>query len=252
MQEGRFFVELLLGTLLVLAFLMAGLKLALFERVRNAVLTAVLLGAATGIGMPWAIRLNTQNVQLFIQGYETLSLVCLVQAAEALGTLALAAYLMNAHYGERTAPVLRVIALIPNAVFFGGLFVLQIIAVNRVPAQSFSVIAVGYGFAVAIALVALMTVGRVVLREWLSRLNAMLSVGFFQLVLAMVLPLMAQGLETPDIGWAIQLSPTLVTAGGMLVLALMGYGLRRAGIFPREVAGSPGASQQIEGEQWIS
>ncbi|MFP4173282.1 MAG: hypothetical protein ACLFV4_10265 [Candidatus Hydrogenedentota bacterium] len=245
-------MELLLGALLILALLMGGLKLALFERVRNAVLTAVLLGAATGIGMPWAIRLNMQNVQLFIQGYETLSLVCLVQAAEALATLGLAAYLMNAHYGERTAPVLRVTALIPNAVFFGGLFVLQVIAVNRIPAQSFLLIGAGYGVAVVIVLVGLMTLGRVVLRAWLTRLNAMLSVGFFQLILAMVLPLMAQGLETPDIGWAIQLSPTFVTIGGMLTLALIGYGLRRAGIFPREVAGLAGASQQKEGEQWIS
>ena len=86
---------------------------------------------------------------------------------------------------------------------------------------------------VALATAAVGGIGaRVLIRSWIGRVDLMVVLAFFQLILAMFLPVIAAGLEMPETQFAVDPGSALTALGSMFIVTAAGFVLGRLGLLP--------------------
>ncbi|HSV99995.1 MAG TPA: hypothetical protein VLI39_07480 [Sedimentisphaerales bacterium] len=181
---------------LIGAFLMLT-KLSLLER-KGSVLSLALATALASVGaVPWAVRVNTQELSRFLNRLDVLNDLCVLLAIESLVMLLGAARLMRRHAAHEPIGPAAAIVLAPSSACLAGIFIMIVLLCNQTTGRSYMVIGSLHGVGVW----GLLTGGAFLIRRllglWRARLEMLLVMAFVQLVLAMFLPLVARGFTVP-------------------------------------------------------
>jgi hypothetical protein len=172
-------------------------KLSLAER-RGGVLLPAFATAVVGIvAIPWATRVNTQELGRFLNRLEVLNDLCVLLVIEALVMLLGVSRLMQRHAAHEPIGFSAGIVLLPSSACLAGIFVVMVLLCNQITGRSYMAIGGLYSLGVWILLLCGALLIRCLLRSWNARLEMLLVFSFVQLVFAMFLPLVAGGFTVP-------------------------------------------------------
>jgi len=214
------FLLCLIGTVLTLV------RTSLLERKGMVLLPAAAIALASLGAIPWAVRINTQELSHHLGRIDVLNGLCTLLVIESLATLLLSARLMKQHAMHRPMGLTTLAALCPSSASLAGIFVLMVLLFNGITGRSYMVIGGLYSVGVCLALAAGAFLVRYLVSFWHVRLEMILVLSFVQLVFAMFLPLVARGFAVPPHVTRNHAVALLASAGLSLLSAALAFLIR--------------------------
>ena len=163
------------------------------------------------------------DITALLGDYGVLSTLCTIFIGEAIISMWLFINLMKFDYLRENAGWKRVISIFPSAGFLIGLVVIQIFLFNFMDGRAFRIIAGSYSAIIFFSVCLGMLFVRRIFRRVIFRLEALLVLLFFQLILSMFLPMIIEGIEVPETHFKVELFSIAVTGGCAFVLISGGY-----------------------------
>ncbi len=209
----------LIGVLLTL------IRISLCERKAGAPAVLVTLVVLNLGSLPWATRINMQGLTRFLNRLDVLHNLCTILVIESILMLLALAHLMKQHAEHRSLSVAGSAVLAPSPACLAGVFVLMVFLFNSISGHSYWLIGGLYSLGLLVILGGASILVRRMFAAWSTRLEVMLILSFVQLILAMFLPLVAQGLTVPAHGashslWALPAGIALSSPLVALALAV--------------------------------
>ena len=209
-------------------FLMASLQIlfsfALIEKKKY------ILGASLGIGLltafmqPFAIELNIQHLVKLLTDLHALKDICTLQIFEALTGIILTVLFAAKTTGRTNAWFYRgaVLLYLPQAVFFAGLFSLQVFWLGSLERISFTTASFLFSTATVLLLGGGTLLFRWLFSETVVILEMKMLLFFFQILIAMFFPVILTGASVGIKGYGIDVVATVGTLCVFTVLVLTG------------------------------
>ncbi|MCK4816753.1 hypothetical protein KA005_13365 [bacterium] len=158
-----------------------------------------------------------------LNDFNVLSLACTYQIVESIVFMILSLVLIRAHYKERAVMISRIVPLLPSGVFLIGIFLGETCLFNVIDNMQFYILALlfsslmaGFLFANTIAL-------RMLFLDWEWRMELKIILSFFQIILAMFLPLLLMGIKIRGTQLQIDIKTTAVSLAGMAFIVITGF-----------------------------
>lgn len=170
------------------------IKLSLFEHWRNSVWVTLSVILATLALSPLGMRLNTQDVEKFINNIYTLTNLCTLMTAESLVLLLLIAHLLSYHLHRTESKLLTIVFFLPSPVLFFSLFMPLVYCYNNINGYNYGIISMVYLLLAAVILSSLNFLIRFGIHSWQSRLDIVLIMSFIQLIVSMFMPIAVNGI----------------------------------------------------------
>lgn len=214
---------LFLALLFTLGFLHNAVNLSLQKKRSSAGIFALVLAAVGYALFPLAAKVNIQAVNQAMHDAKVLSLACTYQIIEALLIMLLAVGLIKSHYRNTRIAVLELPALFPSGIFLGGLFILQTYIFHVIHGMQFYLVALGFWLLI-LAVVGVLPLGlRKLFPRWEWRIEIKIMLSFFQILLAMFIPLLLVGTRCSGTRFQVDLPATLATLAALLLPVVLGY-----------------------------
>ena len=213
--------------LFTLGLLITVIKLSLAVKLRNGMAVAL---AAAFLPLPFfslTVRINMADITALLGDYNVISTLCTIFIGEAVISMWLFINLMKFDYLHEKAGWKRVISIFPGAGFLIGLVVIQIFLFNFMDGRAFWIIASSYSAIIFFSVCLGMFFVRWIFQRGIFRLEALLILLFFQLVLSMFLPMIIAGVEVPKTHFQVDLFSIAMTGGCAFILISGGYLLSR-------------------------
>lgn len=172
-------------------------RLSLLERKRGVLSLAFATAVVSVLAIPWATRVNTQELTRFLNRLDVLNDLCVLLVIESLIMLLGVARLMKRHAAREPIGLATGIVLLPSSACLAGIFIVMVLLFNSSTGRSYAAIGGLYSVAAGILLAGGAFSLRYLFRAWHTRLEMLLVLSFVQLVLAMFLPLVARGFTVP-------------------------------------------------------
>lgn len=183
--------------LCVLGSILTLIKISLLERKLLSISMACLTAVLCMISIPWATRINMQDLTRFLNDLNVLNDLCVLLVIESVVMLLIVAHLMRQHIDRKPVSLAKVVILLPSSACLTGIFLLLVFLFNIITGRSYLFI----GFIDSVVVFGATGCGALIVRRfitgWYTRLEMMLVLSFIQLILAMFLPLVARGLTVP-------------------------------------------------------
>ncbi len=218
---------LFLILLFILGWLHSIVNLSLLKKRRYILISALGLSAINYGLFPLAIKINVQTINQAMHDANILSLACTYQIIEALAIMLLALVLIKSHYGGKAAVIPESSALFPSGIFLGGVFIFQVYFFNVIHELPFPIAALIFSLLI-LAMVGAGSWGiRKLISSWAWRVEIKILLSFFQMVLAMFIPLVVAGMRTNAQGYKINAWAVIVTLTCMMIPVIWGFSLKR-------------------------
>ncbi len=212
--------------LFILGWLHSMVNLSLLKKRRSIFIFALGLSAISYGLFPLAIKINVQIINQAIHDANILSLACTYQIIEALAIMLLALVLIKSHYGGKAALIPESSALFPSGIFLGGVFIFQVYFFNVIHELPFPIAALMFSLLI-LAVMGVSSWGiRKLISSWAWRVEIKILLSFFQMVLAMFIPLVLAGMRTNAQGYKINAGATIVTLTAMMIPVILGFSLK--------------------------
>ena len=170
------------------------IRFSLYESWQNCVVAIVAVIAVLALSYPVAVRLNLQDVSAFMNDYNSLMNVCVVIIIEAVSLLLLVARLLKSHFNNKVVTWSKAIVLFPSISGMIGLFVGLVYMLNCISGWQLGLLAFVSLAVVLVALLLLQVLFRFIAASWRFRLDMVLVLAFIQIIIAMFLPLVVNGM----------------------------------------------------------
>jgi hypothetical protein len=172
-------------------------RISLLEHRGRVLLLAFVTAMASVITIPWATRVNTQELTRFLNRLEVLNDLCTLLVIESLLMLLGAARLMKRHVAREPIGAATGILLLPSSGCLAGIFIVMVLLFNEITGRSYAAMGSLYGVGIGMLLAGGAVPIRRIIKAWDARLEVLLILSFVQLILAMFLPLVASGFTVP-------------------------------------------------------
>jgi len=209
--------------LFTLGLVITIIKLSLAAKLRNGMAVALAAAFLPLPFFPLTVRINMADITALLGDYGVLSTLCTIFIGEAIISMWLFVNLMKFDYLRENAGWKRILSIFPATGFLIGLVVIQVFLFNFMEGRTFWIIAGSYSAIVFFSVCLGMLFVRWIFRRGIFRLEALLVLLFFQLVLSMFLPMIIAGIEAPETHFQADLFSITVTAGCAFVLMSGGY-----------------------------
>ncbi len=209
--------------LFTLGLLITIIKLSLAVKMRNSIAVALAAAFLPLPFFPLTVRINMADITALLGDYGVLSTLCTIFIGEAIISMWLFVNLMKFDYLRENAGWKRVISVFPAAGFLIGLVVIQIFLFNFMNGRAFLMIAGSYSAIIFFSVCLGMLFVRRIFRRGIFRLESLLVLLFFQLILSMFLPMIVAGIEVPETHFQVELFSIAVTGGCAFALISGGY-----------------------------
>ena len=203
------------------------IKLSLFERQLNSTLVILAVIAVVLAISPLGMRLNTQDVENFINNINTLTSLCTLMTAEALVLLLLIAHMLRYHIEKNCNIIFRIIFFLPSPVLVFSLFMPLVFCYNNINGHNYSSITTIYLISAAVLIFILSTLIRFCFHSFQGRLDIVLVMTFIQLIVAMFMPIAVNGMIFNTISEQGYLSKLIISIGCLVTISLMAIILRK-------------------------
>lgn len=159
--------------------------------------------------------------------FTILSFVCTYQIVEAILFALLGLLLIKGHYVGRGNRLFKSLSLLPSGVFLAGLFFLQTYLFNVVTGMSFHKPALLFS-GILLSILWFGAIGlKQFLPDWEWRMEVKIVLSFFQILLAMFLPLIVRGVTVRQSLLAFDIKTIFTMLAAMAVVAAVGFGWSR-------------------------
>ena len=209
--------------LFTLGLLITIIKLSLAVKMRNSMIVVLVAAFLPLPFFPLTVRINMADITALLGDYGVLSTLCTIFIGEAIISMWLFINLMKFDYLRENAGWKRVISIFPAAGFLIGLIVIQIFLFNFMDGRAFWIIAGSYSAIIFFSVCLGMLFVRWIFQRGIFRLEALLVLLFFQLVLSMFLPMIIAGIEVSETHFQVDLFSIAVTTGCVIILISGGY-----------------------------
>jgi len=218
---------LFLILLFILGWLHSMVNLSLLKKRKSIFIFALGLSAISFGLFPLAIKINVQTINQAMHDANILSLACTYQIIEALAVMLLALVLIKSHYGGKAAVIPESSALFPSGIFLGGVFISQVYFFNVIHDVSFPIAALIFSLLI-LAIMGTSSWGiRKLISSWAWRVEIKILLSFFQMILAMFIPLVLAGMRTNAQGYKINTWAAIITLACMMIPVILGFSLKR-------------------------
>lgn len=213
---------LFLMVLFLLGIAHTGVNISLLSKKRQVVLFCIFLFGLVLLIYPLAIRTSLESAEMMIREQGIVSLVCTYQVIESIVFMLFSLWTVRVHYERKVFSKAGLVPLLPSGIFLSGIFLASTYIFNTVRAGSF------FGLALSLATVIIVTVlvGSFILRKlipvWEIRMELKILLSFFQLTIAMALPLVLLGLRIHGTQIEVHAQTALFSWIAMLIIVLAG------------------------------
>lgn len=217
----------MLVLLLFLSILAIGhtmLTLSLYE---NKVLLWSVVGViaiSVLVMLPLSMKVNTLTMMAWVQSKEVLLSICTFQIVESMAVMFLTIRMMRNHFLHRDqGKILTNGILFPNGLVFVFLFVGLGGLLHVAHQWSYWLIALMMSAAVVVVLFLSVIFLRMVFQQWIGRLEMKIIINFFQILVAMFIPLMLTGTEMREQVFEIEWIKSSLVLMGMMLFVISGW-----------------------------
>ncbi len=216
-----------LTILFLFGFLLTVTNLSLLKKNGPRFLLSAAVSTASFAAFPLAIKFNIQTLYQLMNDFTILSFVCTYQIVEAILFALLGLLLIKGHYVGRGNRLFKSLSLLPSGVFLAGLFFLQTYLFNVVTGMSFHKPALLFS-GILLSILWFGAIGlKQFLPDWEWRMEVKIVLSFFQILLAMFLPLIVRGVTVRQSLLAFDIKTIFTMLAAMAVVAAVGFGWSR-------------------------
>ncbi len=164
------------------------------EILRFSILVLVVI---MGMFFPFTLSVTKDTLDELIKNESIVSLIAVIQVFESILFSFISILLIKGHYFLRIRRVITWLTVIPSTVFLIGLFFLQSYSLIYTVNISYWLLGLSFSLGVGVLIFLLVYLVKKVFKDWAIRAELKMLVCFFQLLLAMFLPLVLKGVKVP-------------------------------------------------------
>lgn len=209
--------------LFILSYFHMVINLSLFAKKRYVLIFCFFIAIISFAMFPFSVQLSFKILNQILNDFNVLSLACTYQIVESIVFMILSLLLIRAHYKKRAVMISRIAPLLPSGVFFVGIFLGETYLFNVIDNMQFH--SLGLLFSALIAAVLLMSAIalRKLLLNWEWRMELKIILSFFQIILAMFLPLLLMGIKIRGTQLQVDFRTTTISLTGMVFIVVTGF-----------------------------
>ncbi|MEA3489806.1 MAG: hypothetical protein U9R44_05665 [Candidatus Omnitrophota bacterium] len=180
---------------------------------------------------PFSIQVSMKRLTRLMNDFNVLSAICTYQIAESIFVMFLSVLLIGGHYkGEKTG-ILKFVPLVPSGIFMAGVFFTETYLFNAISCLRFRFLAMAVSGVVFILLFSGALTARKLFARWEWRMEMKIILSFFQMLLAMFLPLILMGVKIGGTQLKVDIRTAVTILPCMLIVVVTGalYRIRKNG-----------------------
>ena len=199
-------------------------NLSLLPRIPHIVCFCLLLSVVGLVMFPFSIRINFKTLVSLFNNPDILALACTYQIVESIILMLSAIARIKAHCGEKTIFAARVVSRLPAGIFLVGIFFAETYFFNVVDCNGFWGLALLFSLGTAGTFFVCGISLRKLLPDWEWRMELSIVLSFFQIVVAMSLPLLLMGLKVQGTQFGTDaFGRVIMTWGFLLLIVFTGF-----------------------------
>lgn len=197
--------------LLSLNLLHTILNLSLYNSIRSILIFSFFLAIFSFSIYPYSIRVNINMIYFLLNDYNTLSFLCVIQIIESMIFMIFCVLLIKEHYHEKIISVAKIIPLFPSLIFLTGVFLLKTYLFNTITDIDFFYIAIIFSILFPLFIFLISILIKKIISNWELRMELKIILSFFQIVLAMFLPLLLMGMQVQGTQLSINIKTSIMS-----------------------------------------
>lgn len=209
--------------LLLIALSHTVVSLSLYENKVTVAGVVAGLSASAIVLLPLSIKINTFRLIEQLARVEVIQTVCTYQIIESLAVMMVTMKTMKNHFEHRDQGARINLVHFPNGLALGLIFLGTNGLCHVLHQWSYWLVAAMVTSVTAILLLAGIGVLRAVMKNWLNRLELKIAINFFQIIVAMFLPLLLSQQEVRQSAFEMEWVKSGLVLAGMVVLAGAGW-----------------------------
>lgn len=183
---------------------------------------------------PLCVEQTNQTLDTILQHGNVVSSISLFQVFESITLILLSISHIKNHYGKKPNSLLQWLTTLPSIIFLAGIVFLQTFAFVYIQAYSFLHIAIAYALAIGALLFGSVWLIQKIVAHWSARAEFKLLIGLFQILMAMFLPLIVQGVKVPFSQIPIEAMALYITLATIFGFGSIGLVLQQFNVKPTQ------------------
>ncbi len=213
--------------LFILSYFHVVINLSLFAKKRYVLIFCLFIAMISFAMVPFSIQLSFKILNRILNDLNVLSLACTYQIVESIVFMILSLLLIRAHYKKQAVMILRIIPLLPSGVFLVGIFLGETYLFNVIDNMQFYRLGLLFSATIAAVLLISAIALRKLLLNWEWRMELKIILSFFQIILAMFLPLLLMGIKIRGTQLQVDIRTAAISLAGMVFIGVAGFYYQR-------------------------
>lgn len=212
---------------LFLSFIATVFKFSMIEKGKHRLIAIVLLSLFSLVIYPFVLEQNNNSFFEFFQDQRIVSLVAFFQIIESILMILLALALIKAHFKKGRKWLILAFSILPSFILLGGIFFIQLYLFLKIQAISYFSLSLLFSLGIGLLLFTSVAFTKWLFRDWEVRAELKILLAFFQILLAMFLPIIVEEIKVPYTNLEVDVPSILVLTVTVLVTLFSGWILNK-------------------------